>query len=119
VRILVADDDAVTSMFVCAVLRAAGHAPLQAFDAMQTLMVAMRAPQPDAIILDLHMPGGTGQGALKKLKASVKTASIPILILSGNKDAQTRRDVLDGGAMAFLTKPASAESILDALVALR
>ena len=50
---------------------------------MQVMMLAMRA-RPDAIVLDINMPGGTGMEALKKLKASVKTAHIPVLVLSGS-----------------------------------
>ena len=58
-KILIADDDRVISGLVAAVVRQAGHTPLHAYDAMQTVMFAMRTPAPDLIILDINMPGGT------------------------------------------------------------
>lgn len=111
VRILVAEDDQVTSQSVCAMVRGLGHRPMQAFDAMQTLMLAMRLPQPDAILLDLNMPGGTGMGALERLQASSKTAHIPVIVLSGTTDPEARRTALDAGATEFLGKPATTQQL--------
>jgi CheY-like chemotaxis protein len=118
VRILVAEDDQVTSKTVCALLRGMGHQPIPAFDAVQALMLAMRAPQPDAIMLDLAMPGGTGMGALDKLHASSKTAEIPVIVLSGSIDPDARQAALTAGAAAFLAKPATVEQLKAALDAL-
>jgi two-component system copper resistance phosphate regulon response regulator CusR len=118
VRILVAEDDQVTSQTVCAMVRGLGHRPMQAFDAMQTLMLAMREPQPDAILLDLNMPGGTGLGALERLRASSKTAHIPVVVLSGSMDPDARRAALDAGAAEFIGKPATTQQLKTALEAL-
>ncbi len=114
-RILVADDDPVTSRLVCAQVRGMGHEPAAAFDAMQTVMLAMRLPQPEAIVLDLSMPGGTGFGVLEKLQASNKTAMIPVIVLSGTTDPNARQTALDAGAAAFLAKPASPDQLREAL----
>src|SRR3981189_58232 len=86
-RILVADDDRVMSQLICAVVREAGHMPIPAFDAMQTVMFAMHSPAPALIILDISMPGGTGLEALLKLKRSARTSEIPVVVLSGSSDA--------------------------------
>lgn len=111
-RILVADDDRVISLLVCATLRRAGYTPIPAFDAMQALMFAMRAPLPDAIILDLNMPGGGGFETLKKLKSSARTADIPVLVLSGDASDATPAAVADLGAVSFLPKPVVPETML-------
>ena len=118
VRILVAEDDQVTSKTICAMLRGIGHQPVPAFDAVQTLMLAMRAPQPEAIMLDLNMPGGTGMGALEKLQASSKTAEIPVIVLSGTEDPDARQAALSAGAVDFLSKPPTADHLKGALDAL-
>lgn len=118
-RILVAEDDQVTSKIVCAFLRGSGHQPVPAFDAIQAVMLAMRAPQPDAIILDLSMPGGTGVGILDKLKSSSKSAGIPVIVLSGNTDPKARKAAIEAGAESFLSKPATAEQLDAALAALQ
>src|SRR5213593_1470924 len=71
---------------------------------MQVMMLAMRA-RPDAIVLDINMPGGTGMEALKKLKASVKTAHIPVLVLSGSINPADQSTVIELGASEFLASP--------------
>jgi response regulator RpfG family c-di-GMP phosphodiesterase len=63
-KILIADDDRAITQVLALQLRAKGCEILLAYDAMQALMVGVRA-QPDAIILDIHMPGGTGVEALR------------------------------------------------------
>lgn len=104
-RILIADDDRVLAQLVASVVREAGHTPLHAYDAMQTVMFAMRAPAPDLIILDINMPGGTGLEALAKLKRSAKTNQIPVVVLSGSIDQSLPAKVKELGASTFLTKP--------------
>jgi CheY-like chemotaxis protein len=108
----------VTSKFDCSVLRAGGHEPTPAFDFMQTLMLAMRAPMPEVILLDLSMPAGTGINVLEKLKASFKTSHIPVIVASGTTDDATRAAVLSAGAAVFLPKPVSSEDLLGAIAAL-
>src|SRR4029079_2062929 len=102
VRILVADDDRVMSQLISGIVREAGHTPIAAFDAMQALMFAMRAPTPAAIILDLNMPGGTGLEALRKLKLSARTAPIPVIVVSGSAELDMPRQVKTLGADEYL-----------------
>ncbi len=114
-RILVADDDRVISGLVCAVLRQSGHVPIPAFDAMQAMMFAIRAPAPSAIVLDINMPGGTGIEALRKLKMSAKTAPIPVVILSASTDPDVPALVRALGAVEFVPKPVDPEALLAAI----
>ena len=114
-RVLVADDDRVISHLLCAVLREGGHDPVPAFDAMQAMMFAMRAPQPDVILLDINMPGGTGVEALKKLKASAKTMLIPVVVLSGSIDPAMPGVMRDLGAAEYLPKPPQLDEVIAAL----
>lgn len=80
-------------------------------------MAAMRTPPPDLIVLDLAIPAGDGQTTLGKLKAAAKTSLIPVIIVSANKDEATRADVRALGAAAFLEKPVSADTFIDAVEA--
>jgi putative two-component system response regulator len=113
--VLVAEDDRVVSQQLAGLLRGRGYTPILASDAMQTLMFAMREPHPDAILLDVNMPGGTGLEALRRLKASVKTSEIPVLVLSGETDPALPDTVRELGAVAFLAKPVDAPTLLEAL----
>ena len=114
-RILVADDDRLMSELICAVVREAGHMPVPAFDAMQTLMFAIRPPLPGLIILDINMPGGTGLEALRKLKLSARTSSIPVIVLSGSTELDMPQRVKSLGADEFLSKPINPEVLLLAI----
>jgi CheY-like chemotaxis protein len=114
-KILIADDDRVIAGLVASVVRTMGHTPMHAYDAMQTMMFAMKSPAPDLIVLDINMPGGTGLDALRKLKASAKTALIPVVVLSGSIDQSLPTKVKDLGAAAFLTKPIDPAALTDAI----
>ena len=96
-RLLIADDDRVLSHLLSARLRALGWKVDIALDAMQAVMFAIRTA-PDVITLDINMPGGTGIEALKKLRQSMKTSQIPVVVLSGSIDAKDEPAVLELGA---------------------
>lgn len=113
-KVLLADDDRVLTQLLSNRLRARGVEIVVAHDSMQALMSAMRSPV-DAIVLDIQMPGGTGIEALRKLKASTKTSSIPVLVLSANGDAETLAQVKALGADGFLLKPIEPDALYRAL----
>jgi CheY-like chemotaxis protein len=120
-KILVADDDKVTLETLGAQLRGAGFQVLTAMDAMQAFMVAQRSA-PDAVLLDIQMPGGTGMDTLKRLRSSSKTQGIPVIAMSALKDAGLDKRVVALGALEFFAKPvdfarlrATLERVLTAL----
>ena len=110
-KILVADDDPLIVQLLRTGLRAQGWNVLVAADAMQVGMFAMNQA-PDAILLDINMPGGTGVAALKRLKMSVKTSQIPVVVLSGTTDPEIPDTVRAMGAEAFLPKPVDLDEVI-------
>ncbi len=113
--VLVVDDDRVISHLVSSLLRAQGHKVLTAFDAVQGFMQAKRTPPVDVIVLDINMPGGSGEDTLKKIKMSTHTSGIPIIILSGSIAGQGQERVRLLGAEAVLSKPLVPEELLAAM----
>ena len=113
--VLVVDDDKVLSHLVTSLLREKGHKTVAAFDAVQALMAAKRTPPVDAIVLDVNMPGGSGEETLRKLKMSTLTQNIPVIILSGSIDAKGQERVRALGADAVLSKPLVPEELFEAL----
>ena len=109
-KVLIGDDDPIVTSLVYSGLRSKGWDVLIAADAMQVVMFAMRTP-PDVVILDINMPGGTGLTALKRLKASVKTAGIPVVVLSGSIDATMPQTTKALGAAEFLVKPVNLDML--------
>ncbi|MFA6384773.1 MAG: response regulator [Candidatus Omnitrophota bacterium] len=60
---------------------------------------------PDLVILDLMLPAGGGLFVLENIRASAKTNSIPVLVLTGIKDEEYKQKVLDQGVSAYMEKP--------------
>lgn len=114
-NILVAEDDKMLSKMMCSILKEGGHTCFPVFDAMQAVMFAIKQP-PDLVLLDINMPGGTGLGVLKKLKASSKTSFVPVLVISGSIDPSMPAQVLELGAAQFLSKPLEPSILLQAVL---
>jgi DNA-binding response OmpR family regulator len=111
-RILIAEDDPVMASTLTGALKSRGYGVVLARDAMQAVMFAVQQ-QPNAILLDVNMPAGTGLGALTRLQASARTSSIPVLVVSGSTDLTLPATVRAEGAKGFFKKPVD----LDALCA--
>jgi putative two-component system response regulator len=111
----VADDDVVISHLLCSVLQQHGYQVTAAFDTTQAVFTAGRDPRPDAILLDLSMPGGTGNFALNRFKASTRTSTIPVIVISSNNDPATVASVMAAGAAAFVEKPVDFTLLLEKL----
>ena len=114
-KVLIADDDKILLHLVSTRLRASGWQVDVAVDAMQAVMMAIRG-SPDVIVLDINMPGGKGTEALSKIKASTKTALIPVLVLSGSIDPQDEVRMRALGAAAYLAKPVDVDVLHEELL---
>ncbi len=75
---------------------------LTAFQDPFDALVAVGTQQPDAIILDIKMPGLDGIRLLDRLKALESTSHIRTIIYSSHEDM--RQEALDGGAYDFILK---------------
>lgn len=112
--ILVADDDKVHVHLLTNLLKKRGFNVAVAYDGLQAWSTALRS-KPDAIILDIHMPAGTGLEVLRKLKMSTKTSQIPVIVVSGSVDAEEIATIETLGADQFLPKPADMARLLEVL----
>jgi DNA-binding response OmpR family regulator len=115
--ILIADDDRVLTQVLSIRLKKAGYKVVVVYDAMKAILAALRNP-PDAILLDVNMPGGAGLPVLRQLKSSSATKQIPIIVISGSMDPATAALVTSMGADEYLGKPPSFER-LDAILKAR
>jgi CheY-like chemotaxis protein len=112
--VLLADDDKVQTMMLSSQLRARGFSVAAAYDATYAFMVAMKSP-PDAVVLDILMPGGTGRAVLERLKGSSKTMQIPVVVLSSISDPNVVSEILALGATEYLHKPVDVDALDAAL----
>ncbi len=108
--ILVVEDDVAFAKVLAAMVQKRGFRAMLAHDAASGLQLARQLPT--AILLDIHLPDLDGWSVLQKLKADAATRHIPVHIVSG-VDESARG--LQLGAVGYLVKPVSKESINHAL----
>ena len=75
---------------------------------------AVRRVHPDAVLLDIRLPGIDGWSVLEALKEEPETRDIPVIVVS-IVDERARGAAL--GAAAYLVKPVSRDDLLTALAA--
>ncbi|WP_043695465.1 response regulator [Luteibacter sp. 9133] len=108
--ILVVEDDPAFARILADMIHRKGHRVLAAADGETGLALANRY-RPTGILLDVMLPGMDGWTVIERLKGDAATRHIPVHFISATDDS-TRG--LELGAVGFLTKPVSRESISDA-----
>tara|TARA_R110002072_G_scaffold302999_3_gene491127 strand:- start:63975 stop:65402 length:1428 start_codon:yes stop_codon:yes gene_type:complete len=101
-HVLVVDDEPAICWGFRELLRGEGHDVTIASSAEEALKVAPKC-QPDAIILDVRLPGMDGLTAIRQLKA--KTADAPVVVMTAFGNLQTAVRAVEEGAFDYLTKP--------------
>ena len=100
--VLVVDDDAPVRRMLERTLAAEGYAVVAVADGGAALAQAEATP-PDAIVLDVAMPGMDGLAVARRLRS--KGVSTPILMLTARDEVGDRVAGLDAGADDYLVKP--------------
>lgn len=103
-HIMVVEDDRGISDMLCHLLRSCGYHTECIYDGAEAVQRIVDQ-QPDAIVLDVMLPGMNGFDVCRKLKFRKDTNPIPILMLTALNDPQSRRQGLRVGANRYLTKP--------------
>jgi DNA-binding response OmpR family regulator len=109
-RILICDDDAGTRLLLKRTLAREFEADVtEAKDGLQALeLLEERAF--DLLILDIMMPGLDGTGVLKILREQMPLATLPVVILSSQRESETVQAVIQLGVAGFLLKPLHLEA---------
>jgi len=103
-RLLIAEDDKSLGLFLSRGLEADGHRVRLALDG-GSAVDAFREELPDLTILDLNMPVKDGEQVLEEVRAL--DPDLPVLVLTGRQEVDTRVRCLDHGADDLMTKPFS------------
>jgi DNA-binding response OmpR family regulator len=103
-KLLIAEDDRALVLFLTRGLEADGHRVRAAGDGEEALNV-FRAEQPDLTILDLNLPVRDGEQVLAEMRSL--DPLLPILVLTGRQEVETRIRCLDLGADDLMVKPFS------------
>jgi DNA-binding response OmpR family regulator len=109
-RILVVDDDPGTARLVREWYRGQPFEILEAGDGEEGVRLAV-AERPDIILMDLVMPRTNGFDAARRLKSDPTTSSIPVILVSAQRESKSKRDGFDAGADDYVTKPFDFEEV--------
>jgi CheY-like chemotaxis protein len=111
--ILIADDHEDNRELLRLLLTGAGYNVREARDGNECLGFARNEP-PNLIVMDLSMPVLDGWGLLRELRADERTQAIPCMVVTAHADF-ARNDALQTGFAAYVSKPYTAEAILDTI----
>ena len=111
--VLVVDDDSAIRRVVRTVLEADNFEVVEAADGPAALLLldAINARGPEAVVLDIMMPGIDGIEVCRRIDHE----RVKVVMLSARDDADTKERAAKAGADAYLTKPFSAIELLDAV----
>jgi DNA-binding response OmpR family regulator len=107
--ILVVDDDLEVQRAVRRTLEPAGYDVLTAADG-DVAMSIFRATAPRLVVLDLRLPGKSGQDICREIRS--ECTSVPILVLSAVSDEATKVLLRKLGADDYMTKPFSPRELV-------
>ena len=104
-KILIIDDEEdIREVAALSLETVAGWTVVTANSGAQGLARAIEH-QPDAVLLDVMMPGMDGPSTFRELRKNPLTASIPVLLLTAKVQASDQRRFADLGVEAVLLKP--------------
>jgi DNA-binding response OmpR family regulator len=109
--ILVVDDEDDVLNLLRVVLERDGHRILTASDGETALTLAYDE-RPDAILLDIMMPGMDGWQVLRALKAEERTRPIPVAMVSARTEGREKIIGLQEGAVCYIEKPFSTAAVV-------
>jgi FixJ family two-component response regulator len=111
-RIAVVDDDLSVRRALERLLRASGF-DTAVFATGQEFLFFLEDQRPDCLVLDLHMPGMNGLEVQRRLRQV--GIDLPVVVITGHDEPQTRAQCLSAGAARYLCKPLNDEALIAAI----
>lgn len=103
--IMMVDDEDLNIEMTQALLADFGYSRFASTTQPQDALAIMRKQVPAVLLLDLSMPGMGGLEVLAAMRADALVRHVPVIILTGSTDPQTKLSALGLGAIDFLSKP--------------
>lgn len=109
--ILIVDDTPANIAVLSSMLLEAGYDVRVATSGKRGLAIA-EADAPDLVMLDVDMPGMDGFEVCRRLRASARTARVPVIFLSALDDVTGKVTAFRSGGVDYITKPFQLEEVL-------
>ncbi len=110
-RVLIVDDDASILRLMCEILSHQGYRFETAANGLEAIS-KVKEFSPDLIFMDVRMPVMDGYDALKKIKADEAVCHIPVVMVTGLGDRESKIKGLALGAQDFLSKPVDSTELV-------
>lgn len=111
-KILMVDDTELNLRVLTSILRQAGFLHLRALQDPRQVLTTFDDFRPDLLLLDLMMPHMDGFSVMEQLKAHLPSdVYFPVLMLTADHSAETKRQALSVGIHDFLSKPFDASEV--------
>lgn len=107
--IAIIDDDVHIGNVLTKILENEGYGVMRAYSGTEALYL-LSQKKPDLILLDLMLPGLSGEEVLSHVK------NIPVIVLSAKVDVQDKVNLLLGGAVDYMTKPFDPDELLARII---
>lgn len=107
INILVVEDDNDINQLLCKIMKKNNYFPQATYSGTEA-MIYLEKQRWDLVLLDLMLPGMTGEEILVNIRTN---SSIPVIIISAKSEQQTKIDCLRSGADDFISKPFDVEEV--------
>jgi two-component system cell cycle response regulator DivK len=113
-RVLLVEDNPVNRRLAEFLLRSQGYEVWAAETAPEAFAM-LHDRQPDAILMDIQLPGMDGLAATRHLKADPATHDIPVIAVTSYAMVGDEAKAREAGCAAYVTKPIDKKKLLDAV----
>lgn len=115
-RILVIEDQEMNRRVVRIVLQTQGYTVVEAADAVEAL-ANLEAVLPNLILMDIALPGQSGEDLTRHIKAEQKWAEIPIIAWTAAAMPGDKERILEAGCDDYLSKPVDIKLLVERIEA--
>jgi DNA-binding response OmpR family regulator len=113
-KILIIDESVDSYHLLSTILQTHNFFPVWAADGMQA-MAAARFHHPQAILLDIGLPGGDGFVVLERLKSNHLLSDIPVIVVTVRNRQEVEEKARRLGAAGYISKPIQVDALMESL----
>lgn len=111
-RILVVEDQALNRKVVRIVLQSKGYTVVEATDAVEAI-ASLENAIPQLILMDIALPGQSGEELARRIKANLAWVDIPIIALTAAAMSGDKERILKAGCDDYLSKPIDIQVLVE------